>query len=114
MSGTYPPAVQARLSIAGREDVPRPRFWCQDGIRLLLTLTDAESGAPVLGASGVSITVDRPGAADDAFAQPGTPEIRPGVFALDLLLEEAGAWEIRATVLSPRCGAARLLFDVIA
>jgi hypothetical protein len=114
MSGTYPPAVQARLSIAGREDVPRPRFWQGDGIRVLLTLTNVETGAPITGAGGITLTIDRPGAADDAFAQTEPPEIRPGVFALDLLLDTAGAWTIQAEILSPRCAATRLLFDAIA
>jgi len=113
MSVTLPPAVRASLAIQGREDIVYPRFWLRHGIRVVLTLTDAATGAPVTGAAGVTLLVDRPTDADDRFIPLAAAEIRSGVFAWDLYLDQPGAWRLAAESVAPRFSADRLAFDVI-
>jgi hypothetical protein len=115
MSVTLPPAVRASLSIQGREDIVSPRFWLRHGVRVVMTLTDAATGAPVTGAAGVSLLVDRPGPdADDQFLSPAATEASPGVWIWDLFLDQPGAWRLGAESTAPRYSADRLSFDVVA
>ncbi|EHM03455.1 hypothetical protein HMPREF9946_00103 [Acetobacteraceae bacterium AT-5844] len=115
MSATLPPAVRAELSIQGRELILLPRFWVRQGIRAVLTLTDAASGRLIIGAAGVTLLVDRPAPdSDDSFPHPQGAEIRPGVFAWDLWLDQPGRWGLQADAATPRFAADRLAFDVVA
>lgn len=114
MSVTLPPAVRASLAIQGREDVVYQRFYLRQGIRVVLTLTDAATGGVIGGPAGVSLLVDRPAADnDDRFLPMAATEIRPGVFAWDLYLDRSGAWRLTAESTAPRFSADRLVFDVI-
>ena len=114
MSGTMPPAVTAELSIAGADLLIYPRFWLNAGVRVVLTLTDTETGQHVTGATGVMMVIDRPGDADDSLSQSQLPTERsPGVWVLDLCGDTAGTWTVRAESTNPRCSADRITFEIV-